>query len=87
MIEIPSNQRTAVPQTALGVTHALASDGTVLVQQSSSLGLWKQGETTPIRFPLGLNHVPQALSDDASTLITIGFVVNPTVAVLPKQQP
>jgi uncharacterized protein (TIGR03437 family) len=83
LIDLSTNQRSTVPSPPGTVSHAIASDGTVLVQQRGP-ALWKQGQVTPIQFPPGLNHIPLALSDDASTLITIGFALNPTAAVLPK---
>jgi uncharacterized protein (TIGR03437 family) len=82
LIDLSTGQRTTVPSPGLNVTsepgyRAVASDGTLLAQQNNAVGLWKQGQFTPIQFPIGLALAPIALSDDASTLFLSGAVPGP----------
>jgi uncharacterized protein (TIGR03437 family) len=78
LIDLSTGQKTQIPPLSLGVNFSVASDGTVLVQQTQ-IGLWKQDQFTPIvlSLPIGTAFRILALSDDAGTLIYSGFDVNP----------
>jgi uncharacterized protein (TIGR03437 family) len=78
LIDLSTGQKTQIPPLSLGVNFSVASDGTVLVQQTQ-IGLWKQDQFTPIilSLPIGTAFRILALSDDAGTLIYSGFDFNP----------
>src|SRR5215471_16014336 len=78
LIDLSTGQTIQIPPLALGVNFSVASDGTVLVQQTQ-IGLWKQGQFTPLvlSLPIGTAFRVLALSDDARTLIYSGFDINP----------
>jgi uncharacterized protein (TIGR03437 family) len=65
-----NNFGTQIPQALSPGPRVLASDGTVLLTN----GLWKQGQTAPLPPLPGLSYTPQALSDNAATLIAFAFV-------------
>jgi uncharacterized protein (TIGR03437 family) len=75
LIDLSTGERVSLsppPQAMDG--SAIASDGTVVLQQTGSIGggaigLWKQGQFTPIQSSAGTAIRVMALSDDASTLI------------------
>jgi uncharacterized protein (TIGR03437 family) len=76
LIDLTNGQRTTVTPAPYFSSRAIASDGSVLVQG----GIWKQGQVTPIPFPLGLAYNPLALSDDASTIVSYAYVTGPAGA-------
>lgn len=73
LIDLATGQKTQIPPPVPGVNFVVASDGTVLVNQSTSgaagIGLWKQGQFTPLTLPAGVPFRPEALSDDAQTFL------------------
>lgn len=81
-IDLSTGQRTVVPAPGRNyygpsAAHNIASDGTVLGQQDGVMGLWKQGQFTPVQLPLGLSLNALALSDDATALFLAGGVPGP----------
>jgi uncharacterized protein (TIGR03437 family) len=82
LIDLSTGQQTPVPSpgsiTSQPGNRTVASDGTLLVQQGTDVGLWKQGQFTRIQFPIGLAFTPLALSDDAGTLFLTGAVPGPS---------
>jgi uncharacterized protein (TIGR03437 family) len=82
LIDLGTGQQTPVPSPDSSISlqggHTVASDGTLLVKQDNAVGLWKQGQFTPIQFPIGLALTPLALSDDAGTLFLRGAVPGPS---------
>lgn len=73
LIDLTSGQRTTVTPAPYFSARAIAYDGSVLVQG----GIWKQGQVTPIPFPLGLAYNPLAISDDASMVVSYAYVPGP----------
>jgi len=81
LTDIASGVKTPIPSPPVGVTSAIASDGTVLVQQmtGNQLGLWRGGQFTPVNLGgPGTAVRPLALSDDAGTIIYSAFDISPT---------
>jgi uncharacterized protein (TIGR03437 family) len=81
LIDLTTGRQTSVPPPGFSVSfeafHTVASNGTLLIEQNNILGLWKQGQFTPIQFPRRRALYPIALSDNASTLFLSGVDGSP----------
>lgn len=82
LIDLSTGQKTQIPPLMPGVNFSVASDGTVLVGPAGAnpMGLWNQGQLTPLALslPIGTAFRLLALSDDAGTLIYSALDINPT---------
>lgn len=66
LVDLDTGERTTLPPPATE-SFALASNGAVLVLQAGALGLWRQGQFSPISLTGPVR--PLAVSDNAATLI------------------
>jgi uncharacterized protein (TIGR03437 family) len=81
LINLATGARSIMPGPPAAASHTLASDGTVLILEpaagsgvAGAVGLWKQGQFTPVKFSSGVAYGLMSLSDDAGTLISQAIV-------------
>jgi uncharacterized protein (TIGR03437 family) len=80
--DLNTGELAEVPPPPSGTSDArdrfIASGGSVVVKSDSGVGLWKQGQVTPVPIPAAINARVIGLSDDARTLFLSSYTIAPT---------